>query len=84
MYKVQRSITIDLFNYLLSVQVQRSITIDLLFYYLHTYVDTIYYHVSFYFIKSMNSQNKKRKCTMYNFLFETLLLNETKHKKCIM
>ena len=24
---------------------------------------------------------KKRRCTMYNFLFEMLLLNETKHNK---
>ena len=56
-------------------------TIDLLFYYLHTYVGIIYYHISFYFIKSINSKNKKRKFTMYNFLFETLLQNETKHNK---
>ena len=40
-------------------KVQRSITIDLLFYYLHAYVDIIYYHVPFYFIKSINSKIKK-------------------------
>ena len=40
-------------------QVQRSITINLLFYYLHAYVDIIYYHIPFYFIKSINSKNKK-------------------------
>ena len=84
MYKVQCSITIDLFNYLLSVQVQRSITIDLLFYYLHTYVDNIYYHVPFHFIKSINSKNKKTKRRMYNFLFEHLLKEQTKHKQCII
>ena len=54
-------------------------TIDLLFYYLHTYVGIIYYHIPFYFIKSINSKNKNRKFTMYNFLFEHLLKEQTKH-----
>ena len=77
---VQHSITINLLiNYLSVYKVQRSITIDLLFYYLHTYIDTIYYHVPFYFIKSINSKIKKRKCTIYNFLFEHLLKEQCKH-----
>ena len=53
-------------------KVQRSNTIDLLFYYLQTYVDIIYYHIPFYFIKSI-SKNKKKSCTKYNFSFEHLL-----------
>ena len=42
--------------------VQRCNTfIDLLFYCFHTNVDIIYYHMPFYFIKSINNKNKKKK-----------------------
>ena len=49
-------------------KVQRSITIDLLFNYLHAYIDIIYYHVPFYFIKSINSKNKKE--ALENIIFD--------------
>ena len=62
----------------------RTITINLSFYYLHTYIDTIYYHVPFYFIESINSKNEKRKYTMYNSLLELLLLNKVNITNCIL
>ena len=50
-------------------KVQRSITIDLLFYYLHADVDIIYYHVSFYFIKSINRKKIKKEGAQ-NIIFD--------------
>ena len=67
----------------MNIKVERSITINLLLYYLHVYVNINYYHVPFYFIKSINSKNKKRKSAIYNFLFEMILRNKKNIKSVL-